>query len=140
MRGSHTVKSHLAFLVFPPGHNRMQRYTVDVSTLGLCDCSKKLCEESCAEFTRSPIVSCYKFNIISTSYISNNVASMQKIQKPPSAPTTMHFREQFLLYNFLMSTTHLMQSPAFISLNAWLIWDNGCLCVMNSSTLSLPFM
>lgn len=39
-----------------------------------------------------------------------------------------------------MFTTHRMQSPAFMSENAWLILSSGWRCVMNSSTLRSPFM
>ncbi len=39
---------------------------------------------------------------------------------------------------FLISTTHRIQSPCFITSKALLILSNGCRCVMNSSTFSLP--
>lgn len=57
---------------------------------------------------------------------------------PSNAPTQINFSSSSL-YS-LMFTTHRMQSPAFISENAWLILSIGWRCVMNSSTLRSPFM
>ena len=70
---------------------------------------------------------CYLIIVGVAAYILNS-----RERSPPQFPSpsaASHFR---------MSTTHLMQSPAFMSANAWLMPSRFCLCVMNSFTLRRP--
>lgn len=80
--------------------------------------------ESLACFDINQVLSCVNF--LAAPYMTGcRLQSINVAEKP---------------YAFFISTTHRMQSPCFITSKALLILSNGCRCVMNSSTFSLPVM